>query len=497
MRADASTRLQWFALAIIVLAALLAYPRFALTHDASWYLVATGMWLDGAQLYRDIVEINPPLSFYLTAPAVLLSRILPLTASQAYAAYCIVIGALSAAWIIRLLARSALAGAQRTILFAAVLATFFVLPIAEFGQREHLMLMLAMPYLLVLALGDQGPRCTPAERIAIALAAALGLMLKPYFLLVPAGIILARVARDRQWQRLFDLPNLVIGIALLSYVGLIVLVHPAYLNEIVPPARLVYAAYDGHPLALWLRPEIGAVLIATWIALRHRSVLDPVLTALLGGAAGALACYIIQNKGWDYHVLPLAALLLLVVAWIVPQRRAWRSKDRLLAVLLGAVVLLALGNQIARGPYRNPLANDLAAFVPEPGMRIAVLSADVAAGFPLVNRTSARWASRYPAHWLVPGAHIRLQRGDCAGQVCRELAEVLDRARGNMVDDLIAYRPERVFIDENRRKLFFGGEPFDYLAFLRRNARFAAAWSCYARIGRRHGYAVWARKCGS
>ncbi|MDK2759576.1 MAG: hypothetical protein KYX66_22900, partial [Blastomonas fulva] len=72
-----------------------------------------------------------------------------------------------------------------------------------------------------------------------------------------------------------------------------------------------------------------------------------------------------------------------------------------------------------------------------------------------------------------------------------------DRARGNMVDDLIAYRPERVFIDENRRKLFFGGEPFDYLAFLRQDARFAAAWSCYARIGSRRGYGVWARTCGA
>ncbi|WP_430387016.1 hypothetical protein [Blastomonas fulva] len=497
MRGEPSSRLKWLALAVTGLTALLIYPRFALTHDASWYLMATSMWLDGAELYRDIVEINPPLSFYLTAPAVLVSRAIPVTPTEAYFGYCTGIAALSAAWIIRLLARSALAAAQRTMLFTAVLAVFFVLPIAEFGQREHLMLTLAMPYLLVLALGDLGPGSSRGERIAIGLMAALGLMLKPYFLLIPAGIVLARLARDRQWQRLFDWPNLAIGAALPGYFGLIVLVHPAYLAEIMPPARLVYAAYDGHPLALWLRPEVGAVLIATWIALRHRTSLDRVLTALLGGAAGALACYVIQNKGWDYHVLPLAALLLLVAAWIVPQRRAWRGNDRLLALLLGAVVLLTLGNQIARGPYRNPLADDLAAFVPGPGIGIAVLSADVAAGFPLVNRTSARWGSRYPAQWLVPGAHIRLQRGDCAGQVCRELADVLDRARGNMVDDLIRHRPERVFIDENPRKLFFGGEPFNYLAFLRRDARFAAAWSCYARIGRRHGYSVWARKCGS
>ncbi|WP_439469085.1 hypothetical protein [Blastomonas fulva] len=148
--------------------------------------------------------------------------------------------------MIHLLATSAIGAAHRATLFAAVLEAFFVLALAEFGQREHLMLML----MLMLALGDLGPRAGWGERISIGLTAARGLMLKPYFTVIPAGIILARLARDRQWQRLFDLPNLVIGIALLSYVGLIVLVHPAYLNEIVPPARLVYAAYDGHPLAL-------------------------------------------------------------------------------------------------------------------------------------------------------------------------------------------------------------------------------------------------------
>ncbi|MFN3818413.1 hypothetical protein [Blastomonas sp.] len=496
MASDIQARNGLIALALTVVAAALFFPWFPLNHDTSWYLLSTDKWLDGASLYRDIMEISPPLVFYHTVPSVLVSRFLGASPEYSFIGYCIVLAALSAAWIIRLLAMSPVAAAQRTMLLVAVLAAFFVLPIAEFGQREHLMLMLAMPYLLVLALGDLGPQAGPAEKIAIGLVAALGLMLKPYLLLIPAGILLARLARDRQWQRLFDWPNLALGAALLGYVGLIALAHPAYLADIVPTGRLVYSAYETNPLGLWLRPEIGAALIAGWIALRHRTALDPVLTALLGGAAGALACYVIQHKGWDYHVLPLAALLLLVVAWIVPQRESWRGNDRLLAVLLGAVVLLALGHQIARGPYRNPLADDLAAFVPAPGMRITVLSADFAAAFPMVNQVSGRWVSRYPVPWMVPGAHIRLRRGDCAGQVCRDLAGVLDRARGNMVGDLIAYRPERVFIDENRRKLFFGDEPFDYLAFLRQDARFAPAWSCYARIGSRRGYGVWARTCG-
>jgi hypothetical protein len=483
------------ALGLAVVLAALFFPWFPLNHDTSWYLLSTNNWLDGADLYRDIVEISPPLIFYHSVPSVLVSRLFGASPAASYIGYCILVGALCAAWIIRLLAGSALGAVQRQALFVAVLAAYFVLPIAEFGQREHLMVMFSMPYLLLLALGDRGPRCSPAERIAIGLVAALGLMLKPYFLLIPAAIVLARLVRDRQWQRLFDGHNLALGAALLGYMALIALAHPVYLSEIVPTGRMVYSAYDGHALGLWLRPEVGAALIAGWIALRHRTALDPVLTALLAGVAGALASYLIQHKGWDYHVLPMAALLLLVVAWIIPQRRDWPGHDRLLTVLLGSVALLALGHQITRGPYHNPLADDLAAFVPEPDMRISVLSADFAGGFPMVNQVSGRWVSRYPVPWMVPGAHIRLQRGDCAGESCRALAGILGRARSNMVDDLIRHRPERVFIEENRRKLFFGGEAFDYLAFLRGDARFAAEWSCYVRIGSRRGYGVWARTC--
>ena len=45
-----------------------------LNHDTAWFLyVAQGM-LDGGELYRDFVEVNPPLAIWLTVPIVMLSR---------------------------------------------------------------------------------------------------------------------------------------------------------------------------------------------------------------------------------------------------------------------------------------------------------------------------------------------------------------------------------------------------------------------------------------
>ncbi|MEZ5870179.1 MAG: hypothetical protein R3D46_17950 [Defluviimonas denitrificans] len=37
-------------------------------------------WLEGARLYVDIFEVNPPLNFYLTVPPLILSDLTGMTA---------------------------------------------------------------------------------------------------------------------------------------------------------------------------------------------------------------------------------------------------------------------------------------------------------------------------------------------------------------------------------------------------------------------------------
>jgi hypothetical protein len=46
-----------------------------INHDAGWYLHVAGAWLDGATLYRDVIDTNPPLIIFLSAVPVWLGRI--------------------------------------------------------------------------------------------------------------------------------------------------------------------------------------------------------------------------------------------------------------------------------------------------------------------------------------------------------------------------------------------------------------------------------------
>jgi len=63
-------------LAILGLAAELAKPA---TPDMGFLLYAARRVLEGAHLYRDVVEINPPLIIVLNLPIVLLARAIGLS----------------------------------------------------------------------------------------------------------------------------------------------------------------------------------------------------------------------------------------------------------------------------------------------------------------------------------------------------------------------------------------------------------------------------------
>lgn len=486
------------ALAVFSIAAIVFYPRHSLTHDASWYLISAQMFLDGAELYTDLVEINPPLAFYLTIPAIGLSRMLTEDATTAYFHYCIALGVFSSLWIARLLQSAELPVRQHYALFGTVLIIFFVLPISEFGQREHLMLLFSMPFLLYLALGDRLGLLSRRHQAMLGLWAAFGLMLKPYFLLIPASIVIARALSRKSCRGFFDPGIVALGLAVVVYLAFIVLRHPVYIAQIVPMARLVYSAYGTPPMQVWLRPELLATGVLALVVWRFRRSLDPVLVALCGGCVGAATAYLLQYKGWNYHLLPLSALLLMTASWLAVNCLRRSINDRfVVGALLLAVALLTLGTQLMHGPYESRSTQVFKRFVKRENTRILVLSTNVSAAFPFVNEVSGKWTSRFPAQWLIPGAYIRLKRGMCDtdGTQCDDLKRILVYARHAVIEDIHRFEPELIFVDRRAAKSYFAGVPFDYLSFLSEDRGFPRLRACYRHIGQTLTYDVWSRTC--
>ncbi len=483
--------------------ALVLLAPTTLHHDINWYLVATGRMLDGARLYVDIIEVNPPLSFVLTVPAVVAARLTGLAAQPAFVAYVFVLIGLSLQLAARQLAAlpGTTPGYRRAMIVAAFVA-LTVCPISTFGQREHLMVILTLPYVLLFAVRLSGGATGRGTAIGLAVVAAFGFALKPYFLVVPMAFELYLAVRSRSPRAVFRPETWTLGIAMVAYLVSIAVFTPAYLERIVPYALLVYDDAFMQPFATVLgRPEtvLLPIVLVLHLITRGRQGRPAVTDAFALAAIGFFIAYLAQQKGWSYQIIPTAAMLVMMVAGMLLADRARTARNwRSFALMPIAALTLAMevGVAAGRGTYRNELMESLLPIVRTyaSGGAIYAFSANVAVGFPLANTAGVEWASRYPTQWLLPGAVRRLaepERLDAASLA--DLRAIERYAVRSVIEDLERGAPEIVIVDRRVRTYLFGAMAFDYLGYFAGQPGFAEIWRNYDRIERIDDIEIWRR----
>mgnify|MGYP005843857041 CR=1 FL=1 len=463
-----------------------------INHDTAWYLLATRDWLAGAGLYTDISEVNPPLNFYLTLPALGLADLFGV--SDTNGQY-LVLGLLiftSLAWSGAFLRDGLALSPLRHAVLVAGLGAAMVLPaLGHFGQREQILVILAMPW-AVGQLGGAGGR----SAIPRAAFAAVGVCLKPHFLLLPIAVTLWRIAVTRSLRPILSAENLTFVAVGAAYVVYVALIHPAYFTDIVPMARAVYGAY-GAPLGLViavirfrLALLAGVVLVIALSAGAGRGAMP--LWAL---SAAGLGVYLAQGTGFGYHTIPflafgMAACIVMIV-----------TAPRFGAVVVAAALAFALlaDDAIRRGPYRNSAAQQIAGVAGQIAdlRSLMVLTPHVYAGPPAAIAAGADWASSYSSNWLVPGAVNRLARADCgaAPDLCDRLRDIAARNRSDNLDDIETHAPELLVID--RRSGYFDRRGFDWLAFMNEDPRWAGLFAAYEPFGVMGRFAYYRRGAGS
>ncbi len=411
--ATAAARRQGLLFGLLLVAMFGFYLTTTLHHDVSWYLVATDRLLDGARLYVDIIEVNPPLAFYLTMPPVALARFTGLAPTACFIGYAFLLITGSLLLTRRLLDRQPeLCATHRSAMLLAAAAVLSVAPIGVFGQREHLMLIFALPYLFLVSARLAGQRCDRVLAALIGLAAAIGFCLKPHFFLVPAALELYLISRRRSLLAAFRAESwsLLGGTAL--YALFVVIAHPQYLDFIVPSAMLVYDAYASPLRKVLLLPSVFAILptFILYAVLRSVGMLGRSADTFVIAAVAFLIVYVVQSKGrtFQYQLLPATAAACLTAAAMTVElatRRQTSQTARLLSLIGGGALAIPLIMLLAGGAYRNPVAQRLLPAVEKYAHNgtIYAFTSYVSVGFPLVNEAHVRWASRFPTQWVLPG----------------------------------------------------------------------------------------------
>ena len=444
-------------------------------HDVAAVLAFSQRWLAGEHLYVDLLDVNPPLIFILNLlPAALAGGNGPagIIALQA----CVLTLGLLVAWQ----CRPPAAGACETILLGAFPAFFLLAPGYDFGQREALMALAALPYLFDAANRAAGAR----PRLAATLIAAIGFALKPHFLAIPL-LVEAFVWLRRRRP---DATPLILLAVWSAYAALILIAFPVYLDTIIARAMATYVRIAEYSmLSVVTRPRLAAaiaILAVSAIAARRAGGL-PAILGLAGIAAAAAA--IVQHKGWSYHFVPTEllalALAMLLAARAIDRRRLPRPTLAACGLLSLAMLYMTAAGELPRNQlvYASVVDTPLRAALTRiaPGGRVLVLSSVIAPVHPALNYANATATQPVMDLWPIAGTYrvcTQATPGNPDAPRYRPFVDMLAPEAAlfrQIVDGFAAAPPDAILIDRFARIPECPG-PFDFLAYFLRSPIFAA-----------------------
>ena len=250
--------LTFAAVGMSTLLALLADPG----HDQLWLLLAAQRMAPHLNPYGPTVfESNPPLAIWLSALVVQAASLLHLPLTVTFKLAVTLVAAASAIISGTLLRRlhPNLSRNQLWLLGIAFVFLFGSIPVRDFGQRDHILALLVLPYLIAAALSS----VPIPTRILITFTAALGLALKPHQTLIPIVVELTLLLKLRK-PRLLEPAIFLLAAA--TYLTTIHLLAPTYLTQILPTLRQTYWAF-GHLSLIQLLQAAPAIPILFTAAL--------------------------------------------------------------------------------------------------------------------------------------------------------------------------------------------------------------------------------------
>jgi hypothetical protein len=499
----------------LLLLQVVTHP-FRVNHDCAYLLDGALEILEGGTLYVDFVDSNPPMILYLNMIPALVAKALETQPILPFLLFVFGLVVGSAGFVRRLAGRLPGArGADVELLATSwVLAAILAWQNNDFGQREHLFILLYFPFFLLRALRWGGQAVGRAEAIGLGVVAAIGVSLKPYFAFVAVAPELYWLATRRRPRKLLEPEVLAVMATAVAYAGhflfLPEVVREEFFGRLVPLHLMVYDVYQS-PLAVVLGKSFplfltkvnvtafAVALVAAPFLWRRAAVSGATALArpLAAVTAAAFGAYLYQQTGWRYQALPVYVSGLCILGLILAelragfvQRRASRGRalEWALPALVVGVCLVLGGQQIRAGvtPMRETAFSAVVSRYSEPGESIAYLSTSLPPAYPALRQLGRRLANRYPCN-LPVSFSLGLAQVDP-----RAAREEKERYLRELAEDIEANEPRLIFVDSDD---YSQGCPEGFVLWdwLDEGGFFGATMAGYRRLTAIPGHVVFVR----
>lgn len=491
-------RNQWLYLTILVSFFIFeaTYLFYALVdHDIIWgQEIGKRMLLKGTYS-QNFFENNPPLLFFWHAFSFKISSIFSLDRVLTWYGFVAVLSFISFFACLKLARQADVIKKHQinTIVIALTLA-IFVVPLINYSQKSHLLLLLILPYFFAFLLRIKGKTLSKKWQVIIGISAALGFSLKPpYYFFAPILIEAFWLYRKKSFYAFFR-PDVIAGIGVIvCYVAIIFIFYSDYVYEVFPIALASYA-----PLSLisfkglFLSASTILFLVTSLLYfLLQKSVSDKphndeqdflAILIFMLGALGFLLSFWLQKKGWPYQEIPCLSLLVLALGFNFDlyQRRFSQSLGEsffvafayflLLAFLVGPMLTTRIKTRLSCASGSScalfKMIDEVKQFSPD-GQEFIFSEIILPSYMSYYGKLD--WGSRFGSLWMMP-YHIENEK--------RIKNDFTDKVLAMILDDFNKAKPSVVIVSNRKDKTFFDvGD--NYFQLMLENKKFQSLWQAY------------------
>jgi hypothetical protein len=487
--------------------------KIGLNNDNLTLMFQTKQMLNGAKLYVDYADISPPMIHLLYCIPAFLSQLTGLTDYIALKLWALIICYGSILACHAALKHSELNASLRHVLLASIgLALIGVSATHQlYADREHLMIALIMPFILLYSPIVNRQETPIWLRITIGVMAGIGLAIKPYFYVFYLAAIAHTLWRERTLRFLYrDIENYMVGGIAIGYLLIVYLFFPTYLFEILPLGWLTYET-----ISWTMKSKLSVVkndlisdyalpgIISTvWlIVLRpatHKHWLGYAICMLAAGTMSYLL-----NAGWRYTQYPFMAvsfvITIMVTANLFVLLADRRDRSAMLQKLLVlSICAIAVGYIFGKPAYERAIldANIQESYgkplesksLPAPVMKhlgphlkshpkFLLLSTSVWAVNIMRQVPGSLHVGRFDYLWMVPG----LLSMEWRGIPPETFVRMRNYTAKAIADDMMQKKPDMIILERSKVQRALPND-FDIWRFLVNSPEFAEAWTHYSTV---------------